>query len=99
MLNRALKREKKLYGLWNQDQALQEDYRAVTHICRENTRKAKAQIELKVASVVSDNKKGFLKYGNSKRRSKENVISILDGHLSNRNEEKAECSMFFCLSH
>jgi len=47
---------------------------------------------LKLASVVSDNKKGFLKYANSKRRSKENIGLTLveDGHLTNRDEEKAE---------
>ena len=46
--------EKKLYDLWKQGQALQEDYRAVVHIWRQ-----KAQLELKLASVVSDNKKAF----------------------------------------
>lgn len=42
---------------------------------------------LKLASVVSDNKKGFFKYINSKRRFKENIGPILveDGHLTNRN--------------
>lgn len=41
--------------------------------------------ELKLANDVSDNKKGFLKYVNSKR-SKENMGLILveDGHLTNR---------------
>ncbi|GAB0176274.1 mitochondrial enolase superfamily member 1 [Grus japonensis] len=59
---------------------------------REQTRKAKAQLELKLASVVSDNKKGFFKYVNSKRRSKENIGPILveDGHPTNKDEEKAE---------
>ncbi|KAK4811155.1 hypothetical protein QYF61_019786 [Mycteria americana] len=56
--------------------------------------------ELKLASVVSDNKKGFLKYVKSKRRSKENIGPILveDGHLTNRDEEKAEAfNAFFDL--
>ncbi|GAB0209633.1 mitochondrial enolase superfamily member 1 [Grus japonensis] len=87
-----LKRKKKLYDLWKQGQASQEDYRAVVRICREKTRKAKAQLELKLASVVSDNKKVFFKYVNSKRRSKENIGAILveDAHLTNRDEEKVE---------
>lgn len=36
--------------------------------------------------------KGFLKYINGKRRSKENIgpIFIEDGHLENRDEEKAK---------
>lgn len=77
------KRKNKLYDLWRQGQALQEDYRAVVLICRGKTQKAK--IQLKLASSVSDNEKGFLKYVNSKR-SKENLglIVIEDGHLTNR---------------
>ncbi len=55
-----LKRKKELYDLWKQGQALQEDYRAVVRTCKEKTRRAKAQLELKLARVVSDNKKGFL---------------------------------------
>ncbi|KAK4823199.1 hypothetical protein QYF61_027208 [Mycteria americana] len=87
-----LKRKKKLYDLWKQGRASQKDYRAVVRICREKTRKARAQLELKLASVVSDNKRGFFKYVNSKRRSKENIRLILveDGDLTNRDEEKAE---------
>ncbi|GAB0208399.1 mitochondrial enolase superfamily member 1 [Grus japonensis] len=87
-----LKRKKKLYDLWKRGQASQEDYRAMVHICREKTQKAKAQLELKLASVVSDKKKGFFTYLNNKRRSKENIGLILveDVHLTNRDEEKAE---------
>ena len=53
---------------------------------------------MKLASVVSDNRKGFFKYVNSKRRSKENIgpIPVEDGHLTNRDEEKAEAfNVFF----
>ena len=42
----------------------------------------------------------FLKYVNSKRRSKENIGLILveDGHLTNRDEEKAEAFNAFFAS-
>ena len=62
---------------------MQDDYRAVVHICREKTHKANAELELKLAGVVSGNKKGFFKYINSKKRSKENIGPMLDeeGHL------------------
>jgi len=42
--------------------------------------------------MVSDNKKGFFKYVNSKRRSKENNGLILDedDYLTCRDEEKVE---------
>ncbi|KAK4831141.1 LOW QUALITY PROTEIN: hypothetical protein QYF61_015444 [Mycteria americana] len=77
-----LQRKKKLYDLWKQGQALQEEYRA----------EAKAQLELKLASVVSDNKKGIFKCVNSKRWSKESTALILveDSNLTSRDEEKAE---------
>ncbi|KAK4810539.1 hypothetical protein QYF61_004502 [Mycteria americana] len=67
---------------------------------QEKTRKAKAQLELNLISAVSENKKGFFKYVNSKRRSKENIGPILveDGHLTNRDEEKAEAFNAFFAS-
>lgn len=69
-------------------------------MCREKPRKAEAQLELTAAKVVSDNKKGFFRYVNSKRKSKENIRLILyeDGHLAIKDEEKAEAFNSFCLS-
>ncbi|KAK4832343.1 hypothetical protein QYF61_021872 [Mycteria americana] len=95
-----LRRKKKLYDLWKLGGASEEDYRAVVCIRKEKTRKAKAQLELKLASVVSDNKKGFFKYVNSKRRSKGNIGPILveDGHLTNMDEEKADAFKAFFAS-
>lgn len=54
-------------------QALQEKYRGEVHVCREKPQKAKAQLELKLASFDSDNMKAFFKYVNSKRRFKEKI--------------------------
>lgn len=50
-----------------------------------------AQLELKLPSVASNNKTGFLKCVNSKR-SKQNIGLMLleDGHLTKRTEEKVE---------
>ena len=53
-------------------------------------RKAKAQRELKVASVVSDNKKGLFRDGNSKRRKTLGLILDEDGPLANKDAVKAE---------
>jgi len=52
---------------------------------------------MKLASFVSDHKKGFLKCVNSKRMSKEHIGLILDenGHLANRDTENTEA--FFAL--
>lgn len=65
-------------------------------IWREKTGKARAQIDLKLARVVSDNKKSAFKYVNGKRRPKENVGQILvkGCNLTNRNEEKEKAFSF-----
>lgn len=54
---------------------------------RENTQTA--QLELKLASVLSDNK-GFSKCVNSKRQSKQNIglVLIKDSHLTSTDEEQ-----------
>jgi len=77
-----LKRKKKLYYTWKKCQGLWKDYRVVVHICREKTCKTEVELQLKPASVLSDKKKGFLKYVLSKRRFNENIEQILveDGH-------------------
>ncbi|GAB0184088.1 mitochondrial enolase superfamily member 1 [Grus japonensis] len=69
-----------------------EDYRDAARLCREKICAAKAQLELKLASTVGDNKKGFFKYINNKRKSRENIGSLLDenGHLTNRDIDKTE---------
>lgn len=68
-----LKGKKKWYDLRKRGQTSQEDYRPVVSICREKTQKAKAQLELKLTSVMSDKKKSFKKYINNRRRCKENI--------------------------
>lgn len=41
-----LRRKKKVYGLWKQGLATQEDYRDIAHHCREKILKTKAQLGL-----------------------------------------------------
>lgn len=57
-------------------------------ICRKKIRQDKAQLELTLASVVSDNEKDHFKYVNRKRRSMENIRLILeqDGHVISKDE-------------
>ncbi len=38
------------------------DYKEVAKVCREEVRKAKAQLELRLATAVKENKKSFYKY-------------------------------------
>ena len=75
-----------------------EDYRDAARLCRVRIQAAKAQLELKLASSVGDKENGFLKDVNGKRRTRAYIGPILDedGHLTNRDTDKAErCNAFF----
>ncbi|XP_071881468.1 uncharacterized protein [Anas platyrhynchos] len=87
-----LRRKKRVYNLWKIGQATKEDYKDVARLCRDKIRKAKAHLELNLATAVKDNKKRFYKYINTKRRIRENLHPLLDagGNLVTRDEEKAE---------
>ena len=87
-----LKNKRKVYGLWKSGQATYDDYRYVVKLCREKIRKAKAQLELSLATKVKGNNKYFYKYINSKRRARENLHPLLDaeGNLVTKDQDKAE---------
>lgn len=53
-----LKRKKSLWTL-EEGQATQQGYAALVKLCREQIRRAKAQLEINLASVVNGNKKCF----------------------------------------
>ncbi|KAK4811295.1 hypothetical protein QYF61_023347 [Mycteria americana] len=86
------KKKKRAYHFWKKGQATQEEYRDLVKSSREKIRKAKAQLELNLATVVRDNKKCFYKYINNKKRAKENLPPLLDagGNIATKDEEKAE---------
>ena len=87
-----LKNKRKVYGLWKSGQATYEDYRYVVKLCREKIRKAKAQLELSLATKAKVNSKCFYKHINSKRKSRENLHPLLDtkGNLVTKDQDKAE---------
>ncbi|KAK4822093.1 hypothetical protein QYF61_009793 [Mycteria americana] len=87
-----LRRKRRVYDLWKKGRATQEDYRGVARLCREKTRRAKAELELSLAAAIKDNKKHFFKYISSKRRAKENLQPLVDvgGNTVTKDEEKAE---------
>jgi len=78
------------YHLWKKGQATQEKYRGLIRSCREEIRKAKAQLEM--AIFVRDNKKCFYKYINNKKKTMESLHPLLDvrENIANKYEEKAE---------
>ncbi|KAK4820464.1 hypothetical protein QYF61_027746, partial [Mycteria americana] len=77
-----------------------EDYKDVVRLCREKIRRAKAQLELNLATALKDNKKCFYKYISNKRRAKENLHPLLDveGNIMTKDEEKAEVLKAFFVS-
>jgi len=94
----GLRKKRRVYHLRKKGQETQEEYRGLVRSCREEITKAKAQLELRLATVVSDNKKYFYKYVNNKKRAKESLHLFLDaaGNIANKDEEKAEVlSAFF----
>ena len=77
-----------LFGMWNNKNALSPK----GLVCREKIRKAKTQLELNLATGVKMNKKLFYKYINSKRKTRENLHSLLDeaGNVITEDKEKAD---------
>ena len=67
------------------------DYKEVAKVCREEVRKAKAQLELRLATAVKRFLILFYKYINSKRRTKENFHPLNDaaGNVTSEDKEKA----------
>ena len=87
-----LQEKKRIYLLWKKGRATQKEYKEVVKMCREKIRKAKAQLELNLATGVKGNKKLFYKYISSKRRTRENLHSLLDetGNMTTEDKEKAD---------
>ena len=64
----------------------------VVKLCMEKIRKAKAQLELSLATKAKVNSKCFYKHINSKRKARENLHPSLDaeGNLVTKDRDKAE---------
>jgi len=68
--------------------------------CREATRKARASLELNLASGVKDNRKGFFKYTADKTNTTGSVGSLMSevGTLMTEDTEKADLLNAFLVS-
>ena len=88
----GLKEKGRVYHLWRKGRATWEEYTDLGRPYRGKIRKAKAQLELNLATSVRDNKKCFYKYVNSKKNPKENIFPLMDreGNVATSDEEKAE---------
>uniref|UniRef100_A0A8C3BA48 Reverse transcriptase domain-containing protein n=1 Tax=Cairina moschata TaxID=8855 RepID=A0A8C3BA48_CAIMO len=87
-----IKRKRMVYEMWKKSLSYWEEYRCVVRACRDAKRKAKAHLEMRLAKEIKDNKKGFFKYVNSKRKTRDNVGPLLNkgGVLVTGDAEKAE---------
>jgi len=89
----GLRRKRRVYHLWKKGQATQEEYRGLVWSCREEIRKATAQLELRLATVVRDNKIMFLQIHQQLKESQGESPSLIGcggGNIANKAEEKAE---------
>ncbi|KAK4810508.1 hypothetical protein QYF61_004288, partial [Mycteria americana] len=96
-----------LKGLWSKDKSTLDKVRLEASVAVDKVHAAagedtKGQSSTRVETgqcCVRQQERIFFKYVNSKRRSKENIGPILveDGHLNNRDEEKAEAFNAFFL--
>jgi len=55
----GLREKRRIYQLWKKGKATHEEYRGLVRSRREEIKKAKAQLELRLAAIVRDNKKCF----------------------------------------
>ncbi|PKU32184.1 glycerol kinase [Limosa lapponica baueri] len=91
-LLKKLKWKKEVYSAWKKGLTTWEDYKNAVRVCRGETRKAKASLELKLARDVKVNKKGFFKYIRGKRKMRENEGPLLNemGAMVTEDAEKVE---------
>ncbi|KAK4810859.1 hypothetical protein QYF61_008831 [Mycteria americana] len=89
-----LKTKREAYQRWKSGRLPVENYKGIARACRDAVRKAKAQLELKLARDVKhcQTLKGFFRYENNKQKQKENIGLLLNrrGELVTNNAEKAE---------
>lgn len=78
----------------------QEKYTFAVQSCKDEMRKAKANLELNLGRDAKGSKKGFYKYMNSKGKTRESVSALLNraGELVTNDMEKAEVFNASCVS-
>ncbi|KAK4816578.1 hypothetical protein QYF61_017968 [Mycteria americana] len=84
--------KRELHRQWKQGRVTWEEYRNAAHLCRDGLRKVRAQLKLNLARDAKNNKKGFYRYINQKRKVKESIPPLMNknGDLVSTDKEKAE---------
>jgi len=97
----GLRQKRRDNHFWKKVQTTEEEYRDLVRPCREEIRKAISQLELRLTTLVRDNKKKvFCRYIGNKKRAKENLHPLLDAgeDIATKDEQKAEVlTAFFIL--
>ena len=75
-----MREKREVYRKWKQGCVAWEGYRDIVSMCRHKIRKAKAQMELNLASNVKNNKMGFYRYIGRRRQVKEGVSPLMKGN-------------------
>jgi len=81
---------RRVYHVWKKGQATQEEYRRLVRSRREEIRKAKVQLELRLATVVRDNKNFITNTSTTKRGLSLHPLLDVRGNIANKDAEKAE---------
>ncbi|KFR00189.1 hypothetical protein Y956_08025, partial [Nipponia nippon] len=87
-----LKGKKRMHKQWKKGLVSWEEYRDIARLCKDGIRKAKARLELNLVRDAKNNKKGFYRYINQKRKVTESIPPLMSrsGKLVTTDEEKAE---------
>ncbi|KFW77528.1 hypothetical protein N336_11811, partial [Phalacrocorax carbo] len=95
-----LKHKKEAYREWKQGQVAWYEYREIVQAARDQVRKAKALLEIKLARDVKGNKKSFYRCISDKRKTRENVgpLQKETGDLVTQDTEKVEVVNYFFAS-
>lgn len=93
-----LEQKKEMHRRWKQGHVPWEEYRNAMRVCRVKIRKAKALTELNLMRDAKNTKKGFYRYIDHKRKTKESVSPLTnEGEQVTTDVEKAEVLNFFTL--
>jgi len=78
-----------MHRQWKQREISWKEYKDAAQLCRDEVRRAKAQLELNLARDAKINKQSFYRYVNQKRNVKESVPSLMskNGDLVLTDEE------------
>ena len=94
-----LKSKKAAYQLRKDSQIGINDYKNLARACRDEVRKARAQLELKLDKDVKSNNKERFRYVSSKQKHREDIDPLLNrtGKLVTNKADKVGSQYLLCL--